>query len=79
MSATRPIYEIYIDDDRYSVPTLHLAPAANEAGARAIIEGLLNDAHHIGAELYLAGRRLAAMGSFADTPQERPGQSAALQ
>jgi len=80
MSAPRPIFEIYVDDDRYSVPTLHLAPAADEFEALEIITRLLgeND-HHLGAELYLDGMRLAGIGSFAETPRQRPEESAAVQ
>lgn len=67
MSAQSPdTFEIYVDDERYSVPTLHLITAATEAHAREVAERLLREsAHHLGAELRLAGERLAGLGSFA--------------
>ena len=81
MSATRPIFEIYVDDDRYGVPTLHLVPADDEAEAREIVDRLLSEnAHHLGAELYLEGRLLAGLGSFAERPRQRlQDSSSALQ
>ena len=66
----RPIFEIYVDDSRYAVPTLHLVPAEDEAAARQIAEGMLsNSVHHRGAELCYDGELLAALGTFAVTPR----------
>lgn len=59
-------YEIYTDDDRYSVPTLHLVVAADEARALNVARRLIADSpHHLGAEVCLRGRRVAGFGSFA--------------
>lgn len=59
-------FEIYVDDDRYSVPTLHLIAALTAAQAREAAERILRESdHHIGAELRLAGERLEGLGSFA--------------
>jgi hypothetical protein len=62
-------FEIYIDDGRYSAPSLYLVSAASEARARALAERLLNaSAHHRGVELRRQDERLFALGSLA-----RPG------
>jgi hypothetical protein len=59
-------YELYLDDDRYAVPTLHLIPARDEATALQIATRLLNESeHHRGAELCLGDERLAGLGTFA--------------
>lgn len=59
-------YELYLDDDRYAVPTLHLIPARCEATALAIATRLLRESeHHRGAELCLGDERLAGLGTFA--------------
>jgi hypothetical protein len=58
-------YQLFIEDDRYSVATLRLLAAMNDARARAAAEAaLLESAHHRGVELYLDDRRLVAMGSL---------------
>ncbi|HEY8572003.1 hypothetical protein [Phenylobacterium sp.] len=59
-------FEIYVDDDRYAVPTLHLIEAATATHAREVAERILREsAHHLGAELRLEGERLDGLGSFA--------------
>ena len=59
-------FELYVDDDRYSVPTLHLIAALTAAQAREAAERILRESHHhLGAELRLAGERLDGLGSFA--------------
>ena len=59
-------FEVYLDDDRYAVPTLHLIMADDQEKARIIVERMLDDSpHHRGAEICLAGRRLVGLGSFA--------------
>lgn len=59
-------FEIYLDDDRYAVPTLHLVVADDPAMAFTMAERLLADSpHHLGVEICLEGRRLAGLGSFA--------------
>ena len=74
-------FEIFVDDDRYAVPTLHLVTAEDEAGAVAIAEGMVAESpHHLGAELCLDGRRIAGVGSFArrQLPPGAPSRSAVL-
>jgi hypothetical protein len=66
----QPIFEIYVDDDRYAVPTLHLMPADDVANAREIVSRLLSEnIHHRGAELCFEGRLIVGIGSFARTPR----------
>ena len=60
-------FEIFIDDDRYSVPTLQLITAETEAQARReAVSLLLASQHHLGVELCREGDRLLGLGSFAD-------------
>ena len=57
-------FELYVDDDRYSVPTLHLVTARDAQTAVALAEARLADsAHHRGVELWQSGRRLLALGA----------------
>ena len=63
-------FQIYIDDDRYTVPTLQIATLAGEAGALEIAERLLGDSdHHLGVEICEDGKPLFGLGSFARRPQ----------
>jgi hypothetical protein len=62
---TRHTFEVYVDDSRYSVPTLYLI-AADEVGAIEAARRLVSDSpHHLGAELRLDGVRLIGFGSMA--------------
>jgi hypothetical protein len=59
-------FEVFIDDDRYSVPSLYLISAHNEARARAMADELLHASdHHHGVELRKDGESLYVLGSFA--------------
>ena len=61
-------YEVFVDDDRYKVPSLYLITAGSEARARAIADELWRTSlHHRGVELRRAGERLLGMGSLAET------------
>jgi hypothetical protein len=61
----RHTFEVYVDDSRYSVPTLYLI-AADEVGAIEAAKRMVdNSPHHLGAELRLDGRRLIGFGSLA--------------
>jgi hypothetical protein len=60
-------YEVYVDDDRYQVPSLYLISATNEARAHAVVEELWRSSkHHQGVELRRDGERLLGLGSLAD-------------
>ena len=57
-------FEIYVFDDRYSVPTLHFVSAKDEARARDIAERILSESgHHLGVEVSEGGRALFLVGS----------------
>ena len=61
-----PDFEVFIDDDRYTVPTLYLITANSEARARAEAEELLGASdHHQGVEVRQDGECIFALGSFA--------------
>ena len=58
-------YQLFIDDDRYSVRTLRLLPMLDEPRARDAAEkAMLESSHHLGVELYRGDRRLFGMGSL---------------
>jgi len=60
-------FEVFIDDDRYSVPTLVLINAEDDARACSKAESLLRESpHHRGVELRLEGARVFGAGSYAD-------------
>ena len=60
-------YEIFIDDARYSVPTLQLVAARDTFEALEMAQALMRDgAHHLGVELCHGGLRLAGLGTYAD-------------
>ena len=72
-------FEIYLDDDRYVVPTLHLVVVNNSEMALAIAKRLVDDSpHHLGAEICLDGERVAGIGSFAlrQLPPDGPSREA---
>lgn len=59
------IFEVYIDDDRYAVPTLKLVEAEDERAAADLAGRMLSESgHHRGVELCREGRRLIALGTF---------------
>jgi hypothetical protein len=61
-------FAIYVDDDRYNVPTLYLLAASNEDTARRAAESVLDDRRHRGVELWRGDVRLLALGSYASAP-----------
>ena len=44
-------YTLYIEDDRYSVPTLEFVTAANDVAARRVAREKLSDRHHLSVEI----------------------------
>jgi hypothetical protein len=63
-------FEVYIDDDRYTVPSLYLITAQSDASARAKAEELLaSSEHHQGVELRCDGERLFGLGSYGPSSQ----------
>jgi hypothetical protein len=66
------IFELYVDDDRYEVPTLRFSVASDEAEACALAVRLLEESpHHRGVEVRRGDRRVCAVGAFADPPLAR--------
>jgi hypothetical protein len=60
------LFEIYVEDDRYAIPTLHLVVAADDRRAREIATKVLHEsAHHTGVEVRLGARRIMALGTSA--------------
>ena len=76
MTAT---FEVYIDDDRYQVPTLFFIAASDAiSAAEAAREMLSESEHHRGVELRCGERKVYAAGSFAQASRQdvmgpRPG------
>jgi len=71
-------FELFIHDERYSVPTLRLISANGEAEARTIAEAVLGEGpHHLGVELCLEGARLLSLGSVGAARPSSEGSSAA--
>jgi len=59
-------FGIFVDDDRYAVPTLHLVTADDPDAALAIAVRIVAESpHHLGAEVCRDGQRIAGLGSFA--------------
>lgn len=59
-------FEIFVDDDRYSVPTLYLISAEDELEARRTALSVLQASdHHTGVELCRDGDRIMRLGTFA--------------
>ena len=70
MTTNRPIFEVYVDDDRYAVPTLQFIAASDEADALRNLERLVQESpHHLGGELCLEGHLLARIGALAGRPR----------
>jgi hypothetical protein len=61
-----PDFEVYVEDDRYSVPSLYLITAPSEARARAMAEEMWRSSdHHLGVEVRRDGERIFALGTLA--------------
>jgi hypothetical protein len=51
-------YALYIEDDRYSVPTLLFVTTADDAAVRRIAREKLSEPHHLAVEVRLDERVL---------------------
>jgi hypothetical protein len=61
-----PDFQVYVDDDRYSVPSLYLIAAPSEGLARLKAEELWRSSdHHLGVELTCDGQRVCVFGTLA--------------
>jgi hypothetical protein len=60
------LFELFVEDDRYAVPTLRLLVAADVPCARKLAAEVLEEsAHHTGVEVRLGDRRVAGLGACA--------------
>jgi hypothetical protein len=67
-------FDLFILDDRYSVATFRVLTVKDEARARELAEKVLQESpHHLGVELFCAGKRVMGLGSIAaaDAPRHR--------
>jgi hypothetical protein len=68
-------FEVFVYDDRYSVPTLQLISADDDFEARQAADALLRASpHHLGVELWRGGDQIAALGVCAERRRD-PGGS----
>lgn len=59
-------FELYLDDDRYAVPTLHLVPAEDETMVLRFAQKMIDEnQHHRGVEICVGGERIGGLGSLA--------------
>jgi len=67
-------YQMFIEDSRYTVPTLKFVTAADGGRARNLAEAtLLENKFHQGVEVYLSSLWLFGVGSLAGgRVEERP-------
>jgi hypothetical protein len=57
-------YEIFVQDDRYSVPTLNLVSCSDEAGAWRAADALLRASpHHLGVEVCRGDEQILTLGA----------------
>jgi hypothetical protein len=65
-------FELFVHDDRYSVPTLHLVSCAGETAARIAAEALLGASpHHLGVEVCCADEQILSLGACAERRRTR--------
>jgi hypothetical protein len=69
-------FEVYIDDERYGVPSLYLITAASEVEAREAALALWRESgRHRGVELRRDGQPLFAAGTLAPGARSQRGPS----
>lgn len=67
-------FEVFVHDDRYSVPTLQLISADDDFEAREAAKALLRASpHHLGVELWRGGDQIAALGACGERRRETGG------
>jgi hypothetical protein len=65
-------FELFVHDDRYSVPTLHLIPAMEAGVARRSAEILwASSPHYLGVELWCDGEEILTLGACEVGRRER--------
>ncbi|HZZ87886.1 MAG TPA: hypothetical protein VFE13_06070 [Caulobacteraceae bacterium] len=71
-------FEVYMDDDRYSVPSLYLISADCVADARVVAQRMLDASdHHLGVELRRDGLCVYALGTLAAPARSHDGAEGA--
>src|SRR5580704_19533812 len=72
VDAAPRVFEVYIDDERYSTPTLLFIEVKDEQRAREFAQKKLEeDARHRGVEVRENGVRLFGVGTLGGLPSER--------
>ena len=72
------LFEIYVEDDRYAVPTLRLLVADDHLSAHELAAKVLHEsAHHTAVEVRVGDRRVAALRACASRASRRPRSYAA--
>jgi len=67
-------FEVFVHDDRYSVPTLQLISADDDFEAREAAQALLRASpHHLGIELWRGGDMIAALGACSERRRDAEG------
>jgi len=70
-------FELFVHDDRYSVPTLHLVSCRDAAGACSAAEALLQASpHHLGVEVCCGDAQILALGACAERRRTDTGYAA---
>jgi len=70
-------FQLFIHDDRYSVPTLHLVSCADEAAVRLAAEALLAASpHHLGVEVCCDDEHILSLGACAERRRTGPAPDA---
>jgi hypothetical protein len=63
-------FTVYIEDDRYSVPTLNVISLSDDVRAREWAEGAMREnPHYRGVEVCEDGERLFSVGCLAERPR----------
>lgn len=66
-------FQIFVTDDRYSVPTLYIVQASSAARACELAEGIFADSlHHLGVEVLDDGACILTLGAVAPTTPADP-------
>jgi hypothetical protein len=61
-------FQIFVTDDRYSIPTLYIVEAASAARACELAEGIFAQSlHHLGVEVFDEGSCILTLGVVGTT------------
>ena len=66
------VFVVYVEDDRYAVPTLRLLVAADDLSARELAAKVLAESeHHRGVEVRSGDRSVVLLGACASSSRQR--------